>query len=122
MNEVKPLIVGPSLTSANPALNCYNSNQNAHQCGTSTEPGSCVISDTILDKKISFECDTNLIVGNSYISMHHSDNNYDSFNVHCNRSLCNTQSTLQAAKDLSHYLFGLGWIRAYPSRLLPNLR
>ncbi len=50
-------------------------------------------------KKTSFEYDAKLDVVNTYINTHHSDANYASFNVHCNRSLCNTQSTLQAAKD-----------------------
>jgi hypothetical protein len=51
-------------------------------------------------KKTSFEYDAKLDVVNTYINTHHSDANYASFNVHCNRSLCNTQSTLQAAKEL----------------------
>jgi hypothetical protein len=100
MNEVQPLVSGPSLTPNEPNLNCYDSKQNVYQCGTSTKPGSCVISDEISKKKISATCDTKLDVGNAYISMFHSDRNHVTFDVHCNRSLCNTYSTLQVAKEL----------------------
>jgi hypothetical protein len=100
MDEVEPLVTGPSTTPDNPDLKCYDSNQNVQQCGTSTKPGSCVILDTISQKKIDFQCDTELSVGNAYINIHQSDNNFGTFNVHCNRSLCNTYATLQAAKEL----------------------
>jgi hypothetical protein len=100
MNEVQPLVIGPSLTPDEPNLNCYDSSQNAHQCGTSTTPGACVISDTISKKKRSITCDTKLDVGDAYINIYQSDNDYALFEVYCNRSLCNSQSTLQTAKEL----------------------
>jgi hypothetical protein len=100
MDEVQSLVVGPSLTSNNFALYCYDSNQNAYPCGTLTKPGSCVISHTITHKKISTECDTEQTVGNAYVSIYHSDSNFALFNVHCNRSVCNTHSTLQSVKNL----------------------
>jgi hypothetical protein len=96
MNEVRPLISGPPLTPEKPNLNCYDSNQ----CGTSTKPGACVIEDTILKKEISIRCDNQSIFGDVYISIYHSDRNFATFGVHCNRSVCNSPSTLQSAKEL----------------------
>jgi hypothetical protein len=52
MNEVRPLISGPSLTPDDPNLNCYDSNQNISRCSTVTKPGSCVIDDEISEKNI----------------------------------------------------------------------
>ncbi len=54
MNEVQPLVTGPSLTSTNPALDCYDAKQNIYQYGTSTKPGSCIISDTISEQENIF--------------------------------------------------------------------
>ncbi len=100
MDEIRPLISGPSLTPDDPNLNCYDSNQNISPCGTSIKPGSCIILNAILKKTMSVRCDTSAAIGNAYISIDQSDNNYASFNVHCNRSLCNSHSTLQTAKEL----------------------
>jgi hypothetical protein len=100
MNEVQPLLVGPSIISNNSMLNCYDSHQNVYPCGTLTRPGSCVISHTIIQKKMSAECDTEQTVGNAYVSIYQSNSDFARFSVHCNRSLCNTHSTLQGVKDL----------------------
>jgi hypothetical protein len=99
-NEVQPFVVDPSIISNTSMLNCYDSNQNVYPCGTLTRPGSCVMSHTITQKKISTECDTEQAVGNAYVSIYQSTSDFTRFSVHCNRSLCNTHSTLQGVKDL----------------------
>jgi hypothetical protein len=100
MNQVQQLVTGPTLTSTNPNLTCYDSNQKIQQCGTAIRPGSCVISDRILESKRSVQCDTELSVGNAFISIYQSDSDYAVFDVHCNQSLCNSPSVLQEAKEL----------------------
>lgn len=100
MNNLEPFVTGPPLTPDNPSLNCYDSNQNIHQCDVSTQPGSCAISEIISKKETSIQCDTEVGDNNAYVSIYQSDSGYASFDVHCNRSLCNTYSTLQATKEL----------------------
>ncbi len=100
INDVQALVAGPPLTPGVPTLSCYDANQNAQQCGSSSDLGSCVISHVISDKKVSSECDTILQIGNAYISIYQSHSGYASFEVHCNRSLCNSHTTLERAKEM----------------------
>jgi len=98
INELKPLIIGPPLTTANPNLNCYDAKETIHQCATSMTDGTCILSNDIAKNKISRSC-----INNSprelFVSMYQMDKDNE-FNFQCNRSLCNDQSTLRDVKRI----------------------
>ena len=100
LNELKPLITDPPLISQDSNLTCYDSNQTAQPCGTSPQTSSCVIIDAIPQKKLSMACETGLFAGNAYVAIYQASVDDASFDVHCNRSLCNTRSTLDAVKEV----------------------
>jgi hypothetical protein len=59
IDELKPLIIGPPLTTANPNLNCYDAKETIHQCATSMTDGTCMLSNDIAKNKISRSCINN---------------------------------------------------------------
>lgn len=100
-NELKPFILGPSLSSENPNLTCYDSNQNIQSCGTLTQSGSCVISNNIFENKIINVCGDKDIFSTPFVNIYQS-NHYLTFDIQCNQSLCNNQTTLQEVKSIIH--------------------
>jgi hypothetical protein len=94
--ELRNLISGPFVT----PLNCYDSYKRVWQCGTLTRPGSCHIANQISDNTTTIECDNIFMWGTSGIGISQSGDNSASFSVYCNKSLCNTYSTLEQAKAL----------------------
>ena len=100
LNELKPLITSPPSRSLDSNLECYNSNGTVNTCGTSPLTSSCAIIDAISQKKLSMTCETDLYAGNPYVAIYQSSADDASFDVHCNRSLCNTRSILDAVKEL----------------------
>jgi len=99
MNELRPLILSPPLPSNNSVLTCYDSKENVSQCGTLAKRGSCVISHEIEKNAINRSCVSEMIVYEIPVSISQLSNSA-TFTVHCNRSLCNVNSILQAVKDL----------------------
>lgn len=100
LDDLKPLITAPSSIFQDSNLQCYDSNETIRTCSTSPQTSSCVIIDKINEKKLSMTCETQLYAGNAYVSIYQSTIDDASFDVHCNRSLCNTRSTLDAVKDV----------------------
>ena len=102
MNELQPLITGPSRITDYPIFQCYDSNGNTQQCGTSFTQGLCAIEDVVTKNEVSINCDTDDLVGQAYVSIYQSfDDDFATFGVHCNRSFCNTRSTLDATKEVA---------------------
>ncbi|CAF1257489.1 unnamed protein product [Rotaria sp. Silwood1] len=99
MSELSPLILGPSLSSSNLELNCYDSNQKVHRCGTLTNPGSCIVANDITKNKISSSCKIDSFQREISISMYQ-EKNYATFDVRCNQNLCNGHATLKAVKQI----------------------
>ncbi|CAF3426841.1 unnamed protein product, partial [Rotaria sp. Silwood2] len=99
MDELAPLILGPPLSSSNPELNCYDSNQKVHQCATLSKSGSCFVANKIRNNKISSSCKTDSFGREISINMYQ-DQNDATFDVRCNRNLCNGHSTLKAVKQI----------------------
>jgi hypothetical protein len=99
MDELAPLILGPPLSSSNPELNCYDSNQKVHQCATLTKPGSCIVANKITNNQISSSCRTDSFEREISINMYQEKDDA-TFDIRCNRNLCNGRSTLQAVKQI----------------------
>lgn len=99
--EIQPLISEPMINRYDYELQCYNSNHNVQDCGTSLKKGSCLLINKISQMKISLQCDTNIFGGDVYVliydEIHH---DYASIHIQCNSSLCNTRSTLHEVKDV----------------------
>lgn len=100
MNELEPLIVGPSLTPDDLYLKCYDSNQTIQRCGTLSKPESCSIFNIMSESKTFIGCNYDWTISNAYIQIYQTDSNLSSFDIDCNQSLCNTYSIAQAAKQL----------------------
>jgi hypothetical protein len=98
-NELGSFILGPSLTPSNPNLTCYDSNENIQSCGTLTQSGSCVISNNIFQNKITYVCGDKGIFSTPFVDIYQSEH-YLSFDIQCNQSLCNNQTTLQQVKSI----------------------
>lgn len=98
-NELTPFMLGPPLTSENSNLTCYDSNQNSISCGTTTNRGSCVISNSIFENKIIRVCGDKEIFSEPFVSIYQSQH-YLSFDIQCNQSICNNQTTLQEVKAI----------------------
>ena len=56
----------------------------------------------MLENRISFECGLEFRTGNAFIQIYQTDDGRAELDVYCNRSLCNTHSTLQAVKELMY--------------------
>jgi hypothetical protein len=100
VNEVTPLILSPSNASNNYNLICYDSNDNEFQCGTSAKPALCIISDIFHQNAMNRSCAVPMQPNEVFVSMYQSESNYGTFDVQCNRSLCNVIQTLQAVKNV----------------------
>jgi hypothetical protein len=101
--DVEPLVTVSSFTSQDSHLECYTTNETIQQCGTSFDKGACVIKDSIIEKKLTVSCDSEALIGTSYISIYQDfDNEFAFFDVHCHRSLCNTHFNLNTAKQVTY--------------------
>jgi hypothetical protein len=98
-DELLPLISSSALPPNNSHLLCYVSNEQIRQCGTSSKPGSCFISHHILGNTMNRTCSGGIMSDTIAVSMYQSSNHI-TFNIYCNRTLCNENSTLQAVKNL----------------------
>jgi len=100
-NELGPFILGPSLTPSNPNLTCYDFNENIQSCGTLNQSGSCVISNNIFENKLIYVCGDKDIFSIPFVNIYQSEH-YLTFDIQCNQSLCNNQTTLQQVKSIMY--------------------
>ncbi|CAF1583523.1 unnamed protein product [Rotaria sp. Silwood1] len=98
-NELAPLISSPPSISKNLTLNCYDSKENILQCNTSRKPGFCLIQHKIETNSINHSCTHEKSHISVYIMTYLLIND-STFDVACNRSLCNNNSTLRDVKEL----------------------
>ncbi len=98
IDELKPLILGPHLTTANSNLNCYDEKENVRQCATSMTQGACVLSNEISKNKINRSCKQSSS-REIFVGMYQTDND-NRFDYQCDRSLCNDQSILRDIKQI----------------------
>jgi hypothetical protein len=97
--ELIPLIVSPFPAPNNSTLNCYNSKANISHCNTSEERGLCIIAHFIETDSVLRTTVCGKWAQSPFVSMDQSDISAR-FDVNCNRSLCNDNSTLQTVKEL----------------------
>ena len=100
VNELKPLISSDSVSSNTSNLTYYDSIDNIFLCGTLANPALCVVDLIIKKNSIDRSCTTTMKPIEAYVNMYQSHDGYATFDVGCNRSLCNTQSTLQSVKNV----------------------
>jgi len=114
INELRPLILSSPLTSNNSILTCYDSKENVGQCGTTAKHGLCIISHEIVRNR---SCIAEVKADEVPVSIYQYSN-YASFDVHCNRSLCNNNSILQNVKDI---MFKYNVTTALDGRLVESI-
>ncbi|UJR35945.1 hypothetical protein I4U23_028686 [Adineta vaga] len=98
--ELAPLFSNSSSILNNSDLSCYDRNETIHQCGSSTQYGLCRISNDIYEKKNTFSCSTLGILNEISVYIHQYDGYSATFDLHCNRSLCNDEATLNSVKGI----------------------
>ncbi|UJR11764.1 hypothetical protein I4U23_015945 [Adineta vaga] len=99
VSELRPLVSVDPQSPNNSNLICFDSKENLHQCANRTNPGSCFISDKLTENEIIRYCDNGPQAKLGYLNISDSGS-HATFDVHCNRSLCNEHSTLKAVKDI----------------------
>lgn len=100
-NELHSYIVGSPLSTTNPNLTCYDSNQNIQSCGTLTQSGSCVIANYVLENNFAYVCGDKDIYSTPFVDIYQSEH-YLAFSIQCNQTLCNNQTTLQQVKSIMY--------------------
>jgi len=81
-------------------LACFDSKENVRQCGIATKPGDCLVTDLLVGrKKTNRSCTHDLVSTPQYVTIYDSSN-FATFDIKCNRSLCNGPMTLQAVKEI----------------------
>ncbi|CAF4979477.1 unnamed protein product, partial [Rotaria sp. Silwood1] len=100
MNQLISFISSSLLTSNNSNLTCYDSDENELQCDTLTKPSSCFISNEIFQNTTNRSCTNKLILTGTVAVYMYQSHSSAAFTVYCNRTLCNTNLTLQAVKDI----------------------
>lgn len=93
--ELAPLMQGPS----NAQLNCFDGKQKEQRCATPSSSGTCLLTSQVDSNKMTSSCEPTAYLPEVSISMYQ-DSNTATFDIRCNRNLCNTQSTLRATKEI----------------------
>ncbi|UJR19057.1 hypothetical protein I4U23_022188 [Adineta vaga] len=93
INELSPYIIGPSLSTQNRPLKCYNSKEKEELCA------SCFLQNQIIKNKITQSCQTTSSELQPSIRMHQNPTTA-TFDLTCTRNLCNTKSILNIVKDI----------------------
>jgi hypothetical protein len=98
-NELLPLLSsGSSIEDTD--LSCFDIKENVRQCAIAKKPSSCQATQQLMGtKKTNRSCSHDLYGSKKSVSI--SDfGQYASFEIKCNRSLCNGPMTLQAVKEV----------------------
>ncbi|CAF1048657.1 unnamed protein product [Adineta steineri] len=99
VNELRPLILTAPQSANDSDLACFNSNENVQQCAIANIHGTCTISDKLIENEIIQSCSNDMHTKLSYLNISDSGS-HATFNINCNRPLCNGQLTLKAVKDI----------------------
>jgi hypothetical protein len=113
ITEVRPLVLIDPQSPNTTDLACFDAKENVGQCAVPTKGGSCVISDNLLENGITSYCKNDTRTSLAYLNITDTGS-YATFDVHCDRPLCNGQTTLKAAKDI---LFKYGLTKTPEGRL-----
>ncbi|CAF1287145.1 unnamed protein product [Rotaria magnacalcarata] len=113
ISELRPLVSADSQSQNTTNLVCFDSKETASQCATATNLGSCVISDKLIENEIIYYCNNDIHAKLGYLNISDSGS-YATFDIHCNRPLCNGQLALKAGKDI---LFKYGLTKTPEGRL-----
>ncbi|CAF1390606.1 unnamed protein product [Adineta ricciae] len=94
----------PLLASSSPIedadLSCFDSDENIRQCGLVTRPGICQGAQRLRRNSRTNRGCNNQLYGNDKSVTAYDFGNFGSFEIRCNRSLCNGPLTFQAVKDV----------------------
>ncbi|CAF3631270.1 unnamed protein product [Rotaria socialis] len=113
ISELRPLVSADSQSENTTNLVCFDSEETTSQCAVATNLGSCVIADKLIEKEITYYCNTGMHARLGYLNISDSGS-FATFDIHCNQSLCNELSTLKAAKSI---LFKYGLTETPEGRL-----
>ena len=98
-NELFPLLSSNS-SHGNTDLHCFDNNENVRQCSIASKPGVCGVSHQLIGRKtITRSCNNKYLTRSQHVMILDS-NKSASFNIECNRFLCNGPMTLQTVKEI----------------------
>lgn len=116
--ELFPLLSSNS-SHGNADLFCFDNDENVRQCSLASQPGACQISHQLIGRKrITRSCNNKQSSRSQHVTILDSTKTA-SFNIECNRFLCNGPMTIQRVKEI---LFQHNLTQTSEGRLNDGLR